>query len=107
MSRQLRSNRFLVVGACGLLIIVGLLSFGEMVRRGHYHLDGSRGWDLPAPVSLDAGHFQLPSVPVPQIVLRVVQHLNPSERLVALSEIPSFIPDTPWVWLGLRPPPQV
>jgi hypothetical protein len=105
--RELRSSRLITVGSTGLLIvIVGLLAFGEMARRGRYHLDGGRGWDLPAPVSVDTGHSQLPSVRLPHVVVEVVQHLFVAESLVPLIVSPFSNQDTAWVWLGLRPPPQ-
>ncbi|HTV53324.1 MAG TPA: hypothetical protein VMI06_00240 [Terriglobia bacterium] len=105
--RQLRFSRLITLGASALVVVVCLLSFGEMARRGHYHLDGSRGWDLPSPVSVKAAQFPLHSVRLPQVVVRVVQHLSCTERLSALLMPPPVLPDTTWVWFGLRPPPEV
>ncbi|MGH9344719.1 MAG: hypothetical protein ACRD19_13280, partial [Terriglobia bacterium] len=55
----IKSRRFLFVGALALFVVVGLMSFGECARQGHYHLDGGHGWDLPANASVDAGHTYL------------------------------------------------
>jgi hypothetical protein len=104
--RQLRSSRLIAVGASTLVMVVCLLSFGEMARRGHYHLDGARGWDLPSPVSLKAAQSPLYSVRLPQVVAKVVQQLFCTERVLAFLIPPHVLPDTTWVWFGLRPPPE-
>ncbi len=89
-----------------MLVIVALLSFGEMARRGHYHLDHGRGWDLPAPVSLDWAYPQLASARIPPVVIDVVQRLRAKEHLAVLPQARPSALEAPWVWLGLRPPPE-
>ncbi len=95
-----------MIGAAAMFMVVGLLAFGEMVRQGHYHLDGGRGWDLPQTSSLDMSHVRLPSAPVAQVALRVPQHLYSPEQFITLSDIPAVNPDTARPWFGLRAPPQ-
>ena len=45
--------------ALALLFVVGLLACGELFKRGSYHLDGGRGWDLPQSSQLDSSHSHL------------------------------------------------
>lgn len=95
-----------MIGAALMFMIVGLLAFGEMARRGHYHLDGGRGWDLPQASSLDMSHVRVPPAPVILAAIRVLQHLYSPEQRIILSDVPSVNPDTPGMWFGLRAPPQ-
>jgi hypothetical protein len=104
--RHHKSNRLVGVGAYALVVIVALISFGEMVRRGDLHLDHGRGFDLPAPVSLDSAHPQLSTARLPRIATNVVQHAVSIERFAVLPKVHPVIVDAAWLWLGLRPPPQ-
>jgi hypothetical protein len=90
-----------------MFMVVGLLAFGEMVRRGRYHLDGGRGWDLPQACSLDMSHVRLPLAPAAQAAIRVTQHPYSPEQLIVLWDVPSLSPDRPGLWFGFRAPPQV
>lgn len=103
----IRSKGFLLVSASVLLVVVGLLAFGEQAqaRRGHYHLDGGRGWGLPSAVSLDASHVQ-PRQPLQsKLVITFDQSEGIAETFIHLSEasLPQSL--TPLVWFRLRPPP--
>ncbi|MGH9326042.1 MAG: hypothetical protein ACRD2B_05060 [Terriglobia bacterium] len=103
--RRKEYGHLLVVTASALLVIVGLLAFGEQARRGHYHLDGGRGWDLPPATSLDAGHIQLyhPVSPRPVISFDLNEPL-PAAFLETI-ELPIPKLATPHIWFGLRSPP--
>lgn len=101
-----KSRRLLFVGASTLLVIVGLLAFGEQARHGHYHLDGGRGWDLPPATSLDAGHFHVQHAINPKIILLFNQNEGAPVAFVLPLETPLFKRTTPLIWFRLRPPPQ-
>jgi hypothetical protein len=103
----IRSRQFLLVSASALLVVVGLLAFGEQAqaRRGHYHLDGGRGWGLPSAVSLDASHAQ-PRQPLQsKLVVTFDRSEDITETFIYLSEasLPQNL--TPLIWFRLRPPP--
>lgn len=103
----IKSRRFLYVGAFALFVVVGLMSFGECARHGHYHLDGGRGWDLPANASLDAGHTYLSAAVCPLAAVRLGCDITAVHGLVLPFEAPAREFSTLRVWFRLRPPPQV
>ncbi|MGH9452265.1 MAG: hypothetical protein ACRD11_17290 [Terriglobia bacterium] len=104
--KRIRPRRFLLIGACALLVIVGLMSFGEFARRGHYHLDHARGWDLPATASLDVSHIHLPVLVRPRAAVTFDREGTAVHTFVLPFEAPARESATLRVWFRLRPPPQ-
>jgi hypothetical protein len=104
---KIKSKKAVLFGTSGLLVVVCLLAFGEKARSGHYHLDGGRGWDLPAATALDAGHVQLTSPVSPAVFIWVDRNVTATPAPVTFSSIPfpkSFIS---LIWFRLRAPPTV
>lgn len=101
------ANPYFIITASTLLVVVCLLAFGEQARHGRYHLDGGRGWDLPAASAFDAGHIQLSRPVAPQLVTLKAADEVPRSHTVIATKIP--LPKSPLmaVWFGLRSPPNV
>jgi hypothetical protein len=102
----IKSKGLLLFGAGALVVIVGLLAFGEQAQHGEYHLDGGRGWDLPSVTALDAGHVRLCHVMRPRIVITLEQREGATEAFVPALEVPLPRPAQSLAWFKWLPPPQ-
>jgi len=94
-------------GVAALLVIVGLLAFGEEARQGRYHLDGGRGWDLPTASSIDVSPVHFYPAIRPKISIVVDRNTISTADRVLPSEvhIPRFVTST--IAVKRRPPPEV
>jgi hypothetical protein len=104
--RKFRSSPLLFAGAATLLLMVGLMSFGERARQFHYHIDGGRGWDLPPSLSFDTGHAQVHIVVEPATSVMFEHHEVLVSILVLRLKAPVPKSASLGTWYRLRPPPQ-
>ncbi|MGH9357278.1 MAG: hypothetical protein ACRD10_14220 [Terriglobia bacterium] len=96
-----------MTAVAGLLVVVGLLAFGEQARHGRYHLDGGRGWDLPAPTSIDVGHVQFHPIIRPNISVVIDHNASPVADRVLPAEISSLQVVKSTIGVKRRPPPEI
>ncbi|MGH9375582.1 MAG: hypothetical protein ACRD1J_05395 [Terriglobia bacterium] len=106
MSRN-KSRTLFFASVAALLVVVGLLAFGEEARHGRYHLDGGRGWDLPAPTSVDFAHVQFHPVIRPKVTTVVGRNIQPTTERALPTEVSSLQLATSTISVKRRPPPEL